>query len=160
VQRPLLLADALINLLLGVLLLLYPQWLVEALGMPVVANTFFPNVLGGVLFGIGVALLIAHRGGVQGLGLDGAIAINLCGAGVVVGWLVATNRLPVSYDECWRFALVTGFGASALFALAGVNTYPIQRDVTAVVLWLVAALVGVLVACVELAVQLLRGEIA
>ena len=94
-QRPLLLADALINLLLGALLLFYPQWLVEALGMPVVATTFFPNVLGGVLFGIGLALLIAYRGGAQGLGLDGAIAINLCGAGVVVGWLViAPHAIP------------------------------------------------------------------
>jgi len=95
VQRPLLLADALINLLLGALLLFYPQWLVEALGMPVVATSFFPNVLGGVLFGIGLALLIAYRGGAQGLGLDGAIAINLCGAGVVVGWLViAPHAIP------------------------------------------------------------------
>ena len=94
-QRPLLLADALVNLLLGALLLFYPQWLVEALGMPVVANTFFPNVLGGVLFGIGLALLLAYRGGAQGLGLDGAIAINLCGAGVVVGWLViAPHAIP------------------------------------------------------------------
>ena len=94
-QRPLLLADALINLLLGALLLFYPQWLVEALGIPAVATTFFPNVLGGVLFGIGLALLIAHRGGAQGLGLDGAIAINLCGAGVVVGWLViAPHTIP------------------------------------------------------------------
>ena len=94
-QRPLLLADALVNLLLGALLLFYPQWLVEALGMPVVATTFFPNVLGGVLFGIGLALFIAYRGGAQGLGLDGAIAINLCGAGVVVGWLViAPHAIP------------------------------------------------------------------
>ncbi len=91
----LLLVDALINLLLGALLLFYPQWLAEALGMPVVATTFFPNVLGGVLFGIGIALFISYRGGVQGLGLDGAIAINLCGAGVVVGWLViAPHAIP------------------------------------------------------------------
>jgi hypothetical protein len=63
--------------------------------MPAVATTFFPNVLGGVLFGIGLALLIAYRGGTQGLGLDGAIAINLCGAGVVVGWLViAPHAIP------------------------------------------------------------------
>lgn len=94
-KHPLLLVDALINLLLGLLLLIYPQWLAEALGMPVVATSFFPNVLGGVLFGIGMALLIAYRGGAQGLGFDGAIAINLCGAGVVVGWLVfAPDAIP------------------------------------------------------------------
>ena len=107
-QRPLLLADALINLLLGALLLFYPQWLVEALGMPVVATSFFPNVLGGVLFGIGLALLIAYRGGTQGLGLDGAIAINLCGAGVVVGWLViAPDAIPPRGKiTLWIIALV------------------------------------------------------
>jgi hypothetical protein len=113
VQRPLLLADALINLLLGALLLFYPQWLVEALGMPVVANTFFPNVLGGVLFGIGLALLIAYRGGAQGLGLDGAIAINLCGAGVVVGWLVIAPHAipPRGKITLWIIALaVIGIG--------------------------------------------------
>jgi hypothetical protein len=112
-QRPLLLADALINLLLGTLLLLYPQWLVEALGMPPVATTFFPRVLGGVLFGIGLALLIAHRGGAQGLGLDGAIAINLCGAGVVVGWLVVSPDVIPARGKItlWAVALlVIGVG--------------------------------------------------
>ena len=108
VRRPLLLADAIINLLLGGLLLLYPQWLVEALGIPPVTTTFFPNVLGGVLFGVGLALLIAHRGGAQGLGLDGAIAINLCGAGVVVGWLVVAPQAipPRGRITLWIIALV------------------------------------------------------
>ena len=117
-QRPLLLADALINLLLGVLLLLYPQWLVEALGMPEVASTFFPNVLGGVLFGIGLALLLAHRVGAQGLGLDGAIAINLCGAGVVVGWLVIAPHAipPRGRITLWVIALVVvGIGLVELW---------------------------------------------
>jgi len=76
--------------------------------MPEVANTFFPNVLGGVLFGIGLALLIAYRGGAQGLGLDGAIAINLCGAGVVVGWLVIAPQAIPSRGKItlWIIALV------------------------------------------------------
>ena len=109
----LLLADAVINLLLGVLLLLYPQWLAEALGMPEVATNFFPNVLGGVLFGIGLALLVAYRGGAQGLGLDGAIAINLCGAGVVAGWLVLAPHAipPRGKVTLWIIAiLVIGIG--------------------------------------------------
>ena len=87
-HRTLLLADAVINMILGVLLLTYPQSLVEVLGLPAVRSAFFPSVLGGVLIGIGIALLLARRGGTNGLGLDGAIAINLCGAGVVVGWLL------------------------------------------------------------------------
>ena len=87
-HKTLLLADAVINLVLGALLLTYPQSVVEALGLPAVRSAFFPSVLGGVLIGIGIALLLARRGGANGLGLDGAIAINLCGAGVVVGWLL------------------------------------------------------------------------
>ncbi len=55
--------DAVVKLALGILLLVYPQWLADALGMPPVATTFFPNILGGVLFGIGLALLVAYRGG-------------------------------------------------------------------------------------------------
>ena len=94
-HRTPLLADAVINLVLGVLLLTYPQSLVEALGLPAVRLAFFPNVLGGVLIGIGIALLLARRGGASGLGLDGAIAINLCGAGVVVSWLlVSPDAIP------------------------------------------------------------------
>jgi hypothetical protein len=113
VQKPLLLADAVINLVLGVLLLLYPQGLVEALGLPPVATTFYPRVLGGVLIGIGIALLVSHRGGAQGLGLDGAIAINLCGAGVVAGWLIAAPETisPRGRITLWIIALlVFGIG--------------------------------------------------
>jgi hypothetical protein len=93
VNQTLLFADAAINLLLGALLLIYPQWLVEALGLPRTNTAFYPSVLGGVLIGIGIALLLAHRGGAQGLGLDGAIAINLCGAGVLAGWLIISPRM-------------------------------------------------------------------
>ena len=96
------------NLALGALLLLYPHRLADALGMPDVVTTFFPNVLGGVLFGIGLALLIAYRGGSGGLSLDGAIAINLCGAGVVVGWLVIAPQAiqPRGRITLWIIALL------------------------------------------------------
>jgi len=112
-HRTLLLADVVINLVLGVLLLTYPQSLVEALGLPAVRLAFFPNVLGGVLIGIGIALLLARRSGATGLGLDGAIAINLCGAGVVVGWLlVSPDVIPTRGRwTLWTVAvLVIGIG--------------------------------------------------
>jgi hypothetical protein len=121
-QRILLLTDAVINLLLGGLLLLYPLGLAALLGMPPVTTTFFPRVLGGVLFGIGIALLIAYRGGGQGLGLDGAIAINLCGAGAVVGWLVAAPSTipPRGRVTLWIIALlVIGIGLVELLHRAG-----------------------------------------
>ncbi len=103
-RKTLLFADAVINLLLGALLLLYPQWLVEALGLPKTMTAFYPSILGGVLFGIGIALLVAHRGGAHGLGLDGAIAINLCGAGVLAAWLVLS---PGTFTTRGRVTLWT-----------------------------------------------------
>ena len=90
--KRLLFIDAVINLLLGGLLLLYPLGMAEWLGVPSTDSPFYPTILGGVLIGIGLALLIETRGrkhGINGLGLAGAIAINICGAGVLAVWLVA-----------------------------------------------------------------------
>ena len=86
-EKLLLLIDAIINLGLGVLLVLFPRALVAALGVPSADSAFYPSILGAVLFGIGLALLIQRSRG-SGLGLGGAVAINLSG-GVVLGlWLL------------------------------------------------------------------------
>ena len=87
----LLLADAAVNLVLGGLLLVFTRDIVRFLGIPPTPIRFYPNILGGVLFGIGLALLIEYfrrPGGLVGLGLGGAIAINLCGAAVLAAWLL------------------------------------------------------------------------
>ena len=107
-KTKLLFIDAAINLVLGGLLLFYPARLVEFLGMPKVESAFFASVLGGVLIGIGFALGIAARGGTGGLGIDGAIVINLCGAGVVAVWLiVAPHVIPQEGRvTLWIIALV------------------------------------------------------
>ena len=87
----LLLIDGLINLVLGVLLLLYPFGLAHILGVPVARSSFYPTILGAVIFGIGIALMIERHGkitGITGLGLAGAIAINLCGGGMLLLWLL------------------------------------------------------------------------
>jgi hypothetical protein len=89
-RRALLALDGAINLLLGAGLIVFPRRLVLALGIPAVESAFYPSILGGVLFGIGVALLLERlrrRGGRRGLGLAGAVAINLCGGLVLAGWL-------------------------------------------------------------------------
>ena len=83
----LLLIDAVINLLLGILLIFFPEPLVEALGIPASEQPFYPSILGAVLFGIGIALLIQLRSN-SGLGLLGAVAINLCGGLALAFWLL------------------------------------------------------------------------
>ncbi len=89
-RATLLRVDGVINLFLGVLLMAFPEGLVETLGLPPSNERFYPNVLGAVLFGIGIALLLeASRlpGGMVGLGLGGAVAINLLAAAVLIVWL-------------------------------------------------------------------------
>ncbi len=85
----LLVVDAVINLGLGASLVLFPKGLVLALGIPDAEVAFYPSILGAVLFGIGLALLIERIRGSSGLGLSGAIAINLCGGAVLAAWLVS-----------------------------------------------------------------------
>jgi hypothetical protein len=93
--RLLLVIDAVVNLALGVLLALawpYGEQLTRLLGIPPAEPSFYPSVLGAVLLGIGIALLLEHqrvaRGGTVGLGLGGAIAINLCGGIALAAWLI------------------------------------------------------------------------
>jgi len=98
-RSSLLFADATVNLLLGVCLIWFPAPLVRILGVPDAHPPFYASLLGAVLFGIGVALLVERRARspvTAGLGLAGAVAINLSG-GVVLGWwLIAGNlRLPL-----------------------------------------------------------------
>jgi hypothetical protein len=90
--RALILTDAVINLVLGLLLLVFPESLVQILGIPPAESAFYPSILGAVLFGIGLALLLNWvRRDAGGLGLGGAIAINLCAGIVLAFWLVAGN---------------------------------------------------------------------
>jgi len=49
---------------------------------------FYRSILGAALVGIGVALLIEYSRGSSGLGLAGAISINLIAGIVLAGWLI------------------------------------------------------------------------
>jgi hypothetical protein len=91
-HKVLLFIDGVVNLLLGVILLLFPAGLLDLLGLPPTNTHFYASILGAVIFGIGVALLLELYGlrkSIRGLGLGGAIAINLCGGGALAVWLVA-----------------------------------------------------------------------
>lgn len=120
-HKHLLILDGIVNLLLGLLLLLFPLGMAELLGVPDPGLNLYPSLLGAVLFGIGVALLLeayAGKKGIRGLGLEGAIAINLCGAGVLVIWLlVSPFEIPArGYIILWTIALlVLAIGFVELF---------------------------------------------
>jgi hypothetical protein len=91
-HKVLLAIDAIVNLLLGGILLLFPAGLLDLLGLPETNTFFYPSILGAVIFGIGIALLVELVGcgvNIRGLGLGGAIAINLCGGGALLVWLLA-----------------------------------------------------------------------
>ena len=90
-RSALLVIDAAINLTLGLVLLLSRTGLSEALGLPAAKSAFYPSMLGAVLIGIGLALLLERFRGIvrmPGLGLGGAIGINICGGALLIGWLV------------------------------------------------------------------------
>ena len=128
-RSTLLTLDGLINLLLGILLIFFPAQLVAALGLPEAQPAFYASILGGVLFGVGMALMLERfrRGETaKGLGLGGAISINLCGALVLAAWLLRGGLgLPThGYVLLWSLVLllvvisavelVAGRGATAI----------------------------------------------
>jgi hypothetical protein len=117
--------DGILNLLLGILLIAFPDTLVAWLGIPPANPSFYPNILGGVLFGIGLALMMERRnqssGGI-GLGINGAIAINLCGALVLACWLVLGELLlPLRGVIVLWFLVLILVGISASEIVTGYN---------------------------------------
>ena len=114
--------DGIINLALGILLLLFPFGLAEILGVPKSNMDFYPSILGGVIFGIGIALLVERYGfshNIRGLGLGGAIAINFCGALVLLIWLLSTplNISLRGYVILWSIAIIVFIvGFAEIFA--------------------------------------------
>ena len=106
----LLAVDALINYALSILCLLY-AFVAKPLGVPLVESSFYPNILGAVLFGIGIALTIEcfkKHGTWTGLGIGGAVAINLSGGIVLILWLIFGN-LDIPYRGhvfLWILAII------------------------------------------------------
>jgi hypothetical protein len=110
-QEILLSIDGYVNIILGILLLLFPLGISKLLGVPESNTNFYPTILGGVIFGIGIALFVERYGSknqIRGLGLGGAIAINICGAFVLLVWLLINPfDLPLKgYVILWIIAIV------------------------------------------------------
>ena len=99
-SKKILLLDAIINLILGILLLVYSENLAKYLGVPSTKDYFYPNILGAIFIGITIALLIEYfrkTDKFTGLGFIGAIAINLCGGFILALWLIFGNlNLPIN----------------------------------------------------------------
>ena len=99
-MKMILFIDAIINFVLGVLLLIFSPAIASWLGVPLSSTSFYPNILGAIFIGITIALLIDVKGkkdsGNMGLGLLGAISINLCGGTMLALWLILGDlELPV-----------------------------------------------------------------
>jgi peptidoglycan/LPS O-acetylase OafA/YrhL len=120
-SKILLLVDGIVNLLLGILLLLFPFGMAQVFGVPQSNSNFYPTILGAVIFGIGVSLFLEVYGkprGIHGLGLVGAVVINFCGAGVLTLWLISDPfKLPLrGYIILWTIAIVVlALGCVELF---------------------------------------------
>lgn len=90
-RSTILLIDACISLALGVVLVVFPKPLVELLGLPPAETVFYPSILGAVVIGIAIALVFEWKRrptGEAGLGVAGAIAIDLSAAVFLAGWLL------------------------------------------------------------------------
>ena len=89
--KALILIDSIINLFLGIVLLAYSEPVINLFGLPITDTYFYPNILGAIIFGIGIALMIEYfrKDEFVGLGLGGAISINMLGGIVLFLWLVS-----------------------------------------------------------------------
>ena len=110
-------ADAAINLTLVILLMAFPAGLVKALGIPTETTPFYATILGAVLVGIGLALLLEcyrKTNRFVGLGLGGAIVINLCGGFVLAAWLLSDKLILPLRGQILLWSLVLLLAAISL----------------------------------------------
>lgn len=86
----LLIIDSIINIFLGIVLLAYSEPVIKLFGLPATSFNFYPNILGAILIGIGIALFIEFKRKDEfiGLGLGGAISINMTGGIILLTWLL------------------------------------------------------------------------
>jgi hypothetical protein len=110
-HQTLLTVDGIANVVLGIILLLYPFGLDKLLGLPQSEINFYPTILGGAILGIGIALLLERFGfakNIRGLGLAGAIMINYCGGLTLLAWLIFYPlNIPLhGYIILWIVAII------------------------------------------------------
>ena len=114
------------NLLLGVIFLAFPAWLSSVLGLPRDDVRFYPTILGAILFGIGLALLLERFRGSRnytGLGLVGALTINLSFGLGLAAWLVITSVKLTLLGTVLMWGLV-----AILVGLSGVELFAEMKE--------------------------------
>jgi hypothetical protein len=121
-QARLLELDGIGNVLLGLPLLFASDLVSRFLGLPSTGATLYPAILGAVFVGVGVALLVERfEPSLGGLGLGGAISINLIFGVVLAGWLVLTDvELPA------RGRIVLSSLATILVAISLAEAYSLK----------------------------------
>ena len=109
--------NALICLVFGATLVVAPKPLIALIGLPRAEQTFYPRLLGALLFGMGLAVIVegADRQS-SGLGLGGLAAINLTVAAVILV-LIMFGRLALPM----RGRLGLKLFAAMLVLLAGLQ---------------------------------------
>ena len=119
--------DGIGNVLLGLPLLLIPELVSEFLGLPTIAATFYPAILGAVFVGIGAALLLERfKPSLGGLGLGGAMSINLIFGVVLAGWLLLSGMgLPP------RGLIVLSVLAVILVGISMAEAFSLSREKSA-----------------------------
>jgi hypothetical protein len=122
-KKVLLLLDGIGNVALGLILLLLPHQVIRFLSASMASEPMFVSILGAILFAIGVALLLeALKKSPEhvGLGLTGAVLINLSFAIVLALWLIFgdLNLYPRGSLVLWILVVVLiGFGGREMLAL-------------------------------------------
>lgn len=93
-DKILLLIDSAVNIVIGIILLCFPLGIGDYLELPKSDNYFYPTILGALISGIGIALFIEYKyseKGKRGLGIDGAIIINIIASSALIIFLVFGN---------------------------------------------------------------------
>jgi len=128
--KTLILIDSIINLFLGIILLAYSDPVVDLFGLPETDHKFYPNILGAVLFGIGIAFFIEYKRKDKfiGLGLGGAISINIMGGIVLLIWLISGKlNLPLQGTIILWILDIALFGVSLFEFIAYLKNKPTTK---------------------------------
>jgi len=95
------------NILLGLPLVFYPKGVTRLLVISSGEATFYPIILGAVFIGIGIALLVQrYHPSLKGLGLTGAMIINLTFGLALMSWLISKGAEMTSFGNLLLWLLV------------------------------------------------------